>query len=128
VGRDKTDVVTGGRGFIGDELNALRRVATLVAQGVPAADLFHAVSEEVGRLFGEDFAAVMKFDDDHVTVVGLAKDFDEVTVGTPGDPGDRTPAWTVARPIHHWERSPGASASSRRCRVRSSSTAASGAR
>jgi signal transduction histidine kinase len=90
-------VVTGGRGFIGDELNALRRVATLVAQGVPAADLFHAVSEEVGRLFGEDFAAVMKFDDDHVTVVGLAKDFDEVTVGTPGDPGDRTATGAVYR-------------------------------
>jgi signal transduction histidine kinase len=90
-------VVTGGRGFIGDELSALRRVATLVAQGVPAADLFHAVSEEVGRLFGEDLAAVMKFGDDGVTIVGLAKDFDEVTVGTPGDLGDRTATGAVYR-------------------------------
>jgi signal transduction histidine kinase len=90
-------VVTGGRGFIGDELSALRRVATLVAQGVPAADLFHAVSEEVGRVFGEDLAAVMKFDDDGATIVGLAKDFDEVTVGTPGDLGDRTATGAVYR-------------------------------
>ena len=35
---------------LADEQAALRRVATLVAQGVPAAELFAAVTEEVGRL------------------------------------------------------------------------------
>jgi signal transduction histidine kinase len=67
-----------------DELSSLRRVATLVAQGVRPAEIFSAVSDEVGRLFGSDTAAVVRFDHDdpaHV-VVGLAKSFEGITVGT----------------------------------------------
>jgi signal transduction histidine kinase len=69
---------------LADEQAALRGVATLVAQGVHAAELFAAVSREVGRMFGSDMAAVGRFDRDgleHV-VVGLARTFAGVTVGS----------------------------------------------
>jgi PAS domain S-box-containing protein len=69
---------------LAEEQAALRRVATLVAQGVRPAEIFSAVSDEVGRLFGSDTAAVTRFDHDdpaHV-VVGLAKSFEGITVGT----------------------------------------------
>ena len=69
---------------LADEQAALRRVATLVARGVEPAELFAAVSREVGRMFGSDLAAVGRFDADgpvHV-VVGLARTFAGVTVGS----------------------------------------------
>jgi PAS domain S-box-containing protein len=47
---------------LADEQAALRRVATLVAEGVRPAGIFSAVSEELGRLFGTDMAAVGRFD------------------------------------------------------------------
>ena len=47
-----------------DEVDALRRVATLVAQGVPPAEIFSAVSDEVGRLFGADISAIVRFERD----------------------------------------------------------------
>jgi PAS domain S-box-containing protein len=55
------------------EQAALRRVATLVAQGVRPVEIFWAVSEEVGRLFGSDQAAVGRFDPDGpaIVLVGL---------------------------------------------------------
>jgi signal transduction histidine kinase/HAMP domain-containing protein len=56
-----------GRGALtrlADEQAALRRVATLVAQGVRPDEIFAAVSDEVGRLVGTDSATVVKFDDD----------------------------------------------------------------
>jgi GAF domain-containing protein len=57
-----------------DEQAALRRVATLVAQGVPPEEIFAAVSDVVGRLVGTDSATVMKFDDDGpgIIFVGVA--------------------------------------------------------
>jgi GAF domain-containing protein len=59
---------------LADEQAALRRVATLVARGVRADELFAAVSDEVGRLVGTDSATVMKFDDDGpgIVFVGVA--------------------------------------------------------
>jgi len=39
---------------LANEQAALRRVATLVARGVPSSELFGAVTEEVSRLFGAD--------------------------------------------------------------------------
>ena len=46
-------------------------MATLVAQGVPADELFAAVTEEVGRLLGADAAAMIRYEtDDVVTAVG----------------------------------------------------------
>src|SRR5258708_18622491 len=44
-----------------DEQAALRRVATLVARGVSPAELFSAVGNEVGRLFGSGQAAIRRY-------------------------------------------------------------------
>jgi PAS domain S-box-containing protein len=56
---------------LADEQAALRRVATLVAQGVQAGELYRAVSEEVGRLVGADAAATIRYEpDDMLTAVG----------------------------------------------------------
>jgi GAF domain-containing protein len=55
-----------------DEVAALRRVATLVVQGVPSAQIFSAVSDEVSRLFGSDISAVVRFErDGTATVMGV---------------------------------------------------------
>ena len=55
---------------LANEQAALRRVATLVAQGVPASELFGAVTEEVGRLLRTDAAAMIRYDGDLMTAVG----------------------------------------------------------
>src|SRR5258705_413286 len=62
-----------------EEQAALRRVATLVAQGVPPEEIFAAVSDVVGRLVGTDSATVMKFDDDGpgIIFVGVASDMSD---------------------------------------------------
>src|SRR5262245_8232604 len=46
-----------------DDQAALRRVATLVAEDVPAAEVFGAVSAEVGTLLGADFSGVARLAD-----------------------------------------------------------------
>ncbi|MCW3017345.1 MAG: sensor kinase, partial [Solirubrobacterales bacterium] len=57
-------------GRLADEQAALRRVATLVAQGVPAGELFVVVAEEVGRLLGTHLAGMGRYEtDDTMTVV-----------------------------------------------------------
>ena len=67
-----------------DEQAALRRVATLVAKGVPPAEMFAAVSQEVGRLFDSEFAAVGRFDPDGpaIVVVGNTADIEGSRVGS----------------------------------------------
>jgi signal transduction histidine kinase len=58
------------RGF-GKEQAALRRVATLVAQGTPPEIVFSAVAEEIGQLLAVDYAVMSRYDSDGlVTVVG----------------------------------------------------------
>jgi len=47
---------------LAEEQAALRRVATLVAQGAQPAEVFEAVSAEVGRLVPADVAAISRFD------------------------------------------------------------------
>jgi len=49
------------RGFA-DEQAALRRVATLVAQGAPPAEVLTAVTEEAGRLLGADDTMMIRYD------------------------------------------------------------------
>ena len=60
---------------LADEQAALRRVATLVAEGVRPAKIFSAVSDEVGQLFATRVAAVVRFDpeDQAVVLVGAAQ-------------------------------------------------------
>ena len=55
-----------------DEQAALRRVATLVAGGAPPAEVFAAVTEEIGRALSADFTGMSRYDTDGTaTTVGL---------------------------------------------------------
>ena len=55
------------------EQAALRRVATLVAQGVAPATIFSAVADEVGRLLDNPTAAILRYEPDGtMTVLGSA--------------------------------------------------------
>ena len=67
---------------LAEEQAALRRVATLVAQGGPPVETFSAVSDEAARLFSAD-AAVLRFEHDGPAVVfaGVSKTLD-LPVGT----------------------------------------------
>jgi signal transduction histidine kinase/uncharacterized protein YoaH (UPF0181 family) len=49
---------------VADEQAALRRVATLVARGAPSAEVFAAVAEEIGALFGADITSIVRFEPD----------------------------------------------------------------
>jgi signal transduction histidine kinase len=71
-----------------DEQAALRRVATLVASGTPAATLFERVCQELGGVLGVDSTDMVRFDDDDsAIVVGVWS-----SSGTPFFPvGERVP-------------------------------------
>ena len=49
---------------LAEEQAALRRVATLVARGVPAGELFRAVTEEVGRLLSAPYVHLIRYEPD----------------------------------------------------------------
>jgi HAMP domain-containing protein len=55
-----------------EEQAALRRVATLVAQGGPPDQMFSAVTREVGLLSGADLARMERYEADG-TVIGVAQ-------------------------------------------------------
>jgi signal transduction histidine kinase len=58
---------------LADEQTALRRVATLVAQETPEADVFGAIAEEIARLLGVDGSGMLRFEEDRVgEVVAIA--------------------------------------------------------
>jgi CHASE3 domain sensor protein len=56
---------------LADEQAALRRVATLVARGMPPAQIFSAVTREVGLVSGADLARMERYEADG-TVTGVA--------------------------------------------------------
>jgi signal transduction histidine kinase len=59
-------------GRLADEQAALRRVATLVARGVPPNEVFAAVAEEVGRILDVDDTTVMRYETDETgTIVAV---------------------------------------------------------
>ena len=64
------------------EQAALRRVATLVARGVPPEDIFSAVAGEVGRLVGADDTLVARFDPDGAATVVAGLGEDKLPAGT----------------------------------------------
>ena len=77
-----------GLAQLADEQAALRRVATLVAHGGPPEEVFAAVTQEVGRLLGTDFAGMARYDtDDTVTVLATWAAEGELTRAHPLVPG-----------------------------------------
>ena len=85
---------------VAEEQAALQRVATLVAQGVRPSEIFSAVSEEVGHLFGTNTAGVIRFDHDSSTfvVVGVSKNIEGVIpIGTRWEPDDALASADVFR-------------------------------
>ena len=69
---------------VASEQATLRRIATLVAEGLQPEEIFAVVIEEVGRLFGTDLTTVGRFDDDQpaFVAVALGKGMQGVEVGT----------------------------------------------
>jgi GAF domain-containing protein len=60
-----------GLAQLGEEQEALRRVATLVARGVPQEEVFAAVTDEVARLFPTDLTIMHRYDPNGtITIVG----------------------------------------------------------
>jgi PAS domain S-box-containing protein len=78
VGRDVTD-----RRRSESEHAALQRIATLVAQEAPHADVFGAIAEEIGGLLGTEEVRMLRFDSDGSAVVvgGLGR-VDAFTLGS----------------------------------------------
>jgi signal transduction histidine kinase len=73
---------------VAEEQAALRRVATLVARGVPPDEVFTAITEEVGRLLSVATVSLGRYEPDHTLTV----------VATSGPVGDRFPVggrWTL---------------------------------
>ena len=69
---------------LADEQAALRRVATLVAHGVPPDQMFSAVTREVGLVSGADLARMERYEADG-TVTGVAawsRGDEQLAVGT----------------------------------------------
>jgi signal transduction histidine kinase len=81
-----------------EEQAALRRVATLVAAGTSADELFTLVADEVRRLFDAE-VAVGRFEPDEsaVVVVGLAADDPPIVLGMRLELDDSLVATTVRR-------------------------------
>jgi signal transduction histidine kinase len=79
------------RVVLAKEQAALRRVATLVAHGVPPEEVFAAVSQEVAGLLPVDFADIGRYEPDGtVTVVApWGKAVDKFPVGTRWSLGGR---------------------------------------
>src|SRR5215210_4935517 len=69
---------------LAEEQAALRRVATLVAQGASSTEVFHAVAAEIERLMGADAGRLMRYEPDGTaTVVATqGKPGREIAVGT----------------------------------------------
>ena len=84
-----------------DEQSALRRVATLVARRISPDELFSAVSNEVGQLFGSDQAAVGRYERDGsgLVLVGLSDGLlPSVPIGTRWPLDAATAVYQTGRP------------------------------
>jgi PAS domain S-box-containing protein len=85
------------------EQAALRRVAMLVAQGVPPAEIFSSVSNEVDQLFrldeaASDVAGVIRFGPGpEFVVVGTSRAVDDVPLGSRWEPRDLSASTRVLR-------------------------------
>src|SRR5882724_1437876 len=76
---DRTEVTLDEPRALAEEQAALRRLATLVARGVPSERVFAAVTEEVARLLSVDYAHVGRYEPgDAVTFLAAAGPTDRV--------------------------------------------------
>jgi signal transduction histidine kinase len=86
--RDAHQMVEGSRDelrVLAEEQAALRRVATLVAKGLPPQDVFAAVSQEVGRLVPIDGASMLRYESDGTATLiarSAETDIDAIQIGT----------------------------------------------
>jgi signal transduction histidine kinase len=73
-----------GEQGLAEEQAALRRVATLVARGVQPLEIFSAVSDEVGWVFGSRYAGVARFelDGSGVVILGVSEGIGNIPIGT----------------------------------------------
>ncbi|HYZ56794.1 MAG TPA: DUF4118 domain-containing protein, partial [Streptosporangiaceae bacterium] len=83
---------------------ALRRVATLVARGVPPAEIFSAVAGEARRLFDACDAAVFRFEPDGgaILVAGQGPGLAKTPAGARREPDDisvTTAVWRTGRSV-----------------------------
>jgi GAF domain-containing protein len=95
-------------GGLAEEQAALRRVATLVASGVPPEEVFAAVTAEVGKLLGTSFSGMGRYGSDNtVTVVATWADEGEHGGAHPLVPGPwplegddlASMIWRTGRPV-----------------------------
>ncbi|MCW3063786.1 MAG: hypothetical protein JWN32_958 [Solirubrobacterales bacterium] len=96
------------------EQSAMRRVATLVARGVPQGELFGAVTEEVGRLLGTDLAGMIRYEADSTVTpvaawaaVGEHPELPEGWATEEGDPTTLIAKTRRAARIDDWNGVPG---------------------
>lgn len=66
-------------GMLAEQQAALRRVATLVANGVPASEVFPAVTHELARSLGVANAALWRYESDGAATLVAARDDPEQT-------------------------------------------------
>ncbi|WP_051324371.1 sensor histidine kinase [Candidatus Solirubrobacter pratensis] len=67
---------------LADRQAALRRVATLVAEGAPAAELFAAVTQEIVRVLGVPTVSLLRYDPDGAGTVVASLNSPEFPVGS----------------------------------------------
>ena len=105
-------------GRLAEEQAALRRVATLVAQGVPPPEVFAAVAREVGLLLDVEWTHMGRYEPDAISigVAGWSPAGDEIPVGTRVDlsEGESVGAFVLrtGRParMHDYDRASGQAA------------------
>ena len=80
------------------EQAALRRVATLVAREASQEEVFRAIAEESGQLLGTDEIRMVRYEEDHLVVVGSAGEATDVfPLGTRHALADDSVAAQVSR-------------------------------
>ncbi len=91
---------------IAEEQAALRRVATLVAQGAAPEEVFAAVAAEVGRVLAADFTSMVRYDPDGTATwvavwsrAGTALPFPVGTRWRPGGHNMHTLVFQTRRPV-----------------------------
>jgi GAF domain-containing protein len=91
---------------LAEEQAALRRVATLVAEHAPPAELFRAVTLEVGTLLGADFSGIARLADDGVVpLAGWSAESEHPPFPErwPMQPGDLATAVGEVRRAVRWD-------------------------